>query len=90
MKLFLDTNVIIASLTDEQGLADAATAVLDLTEIEGVRLFTSLVNLMELRTALAKNWTLSTTPSERSPPTSVSPSPMLRICFERSTSRMRR
>lgn len=54
MKLFLDTNVLIAALTDETERADAATAVLNLAEVDGVRLFTSLVNLMELRAALAK------------------------------------
>lgn len=54
MKLFLDTNVIIASLTDEAERADAATAVLNLAGVKGILLFTSLVNLMELRAALAK------------------------------------
>lgn len=50
MKLFLDTNVFVASLTDEPGRGQAATEVMN-TDNEFI---TSVLNLMELRTVLAK------------------------------------
>lgn len=50
MKLFLDTNVFVASLTDEPGLGDTADTLLD----ADCDFYTSLLNLMELRTVLTK------------------------------------
>jgi predicted nucleic acid-binding protein len=50
MRLFLDTNVFVASLTDEPSRGDAADALLD----RDCEFSTSLLNLMELRTVLAK------------------------------------
>lgn len=50
MKLFLDTNVIIASLTDEPGRGETATELLNGNH----EFHTSLINIMELRTVLAK------------------------------------
>ena len=50
MRLFLDTNVFVASLTYEPRRGDAADALLD----RGCEFSTSLLNLMELRTVLAK------------------------------------
>lgn len=47
---FVDTNVLIAVITDEPDSAETAAALLD-SEHECI---TSLVNLMELRTVLAK------------------------------------
>ena len=50
MKLFLDTNVIIASLTDEAERGETATQLLNSDH----EFHTSLINIMELRTVLAK------------------------------------
>lgn len=50
MQLLVDTNVFVANMTDEPGRGQIATELLD-SEHE---LFTSLLNLMELRTVLAK------------------------------------
>lgn len=50
MQLFIDTNIFVAALTDEPGRGDVATALLDSDH----ELYTSLLNLMELRTVLAK------------------------------------
>jgi len=52
MRLFLDTNVFVASLTDEPGRGEFATRLLDRTD--EYELHTSLLNLMELRTVLTK------------------------------------
>lgn len=49
-RLFLDTNVFIASLTDEPNKGATASTVLNLEN----PLSTSLLNLMELRTVLTK------------------------------------
>jgi len=50
MRLFLDTNVFIASLTDEPERGEVATQLLN-TDHD---FHTSLINIMELRTVLAK------------------------------------
>lgn len=50
MRIFVDTNVFVASLTEEPGRGDAATALLN-TDHE---FCTSMLNLMELRTVLTK------------------------------------
>ncbi|WP_373189969.1 type II toxin-antitoxin system VapC family toxin [Halolamina sp.] len=50
MDLFIDSNVFVANLVDEPGRGDAATAVLDSDHT----LYTSLLNIMEVRTVLAK------------------------------------
>ena len=50
MKLFLDTNVFIASLTYEAERGETATRLLN----SDYEFHTSLINLMELRTVLAK------------------------------------
>lgn len=50
MRVFVDTNVFIASLTDEPGRGEEATAFLN----EPHEFVTSILNLMELRTVLAK------------------------------------
>lgn len=52
MRLFLDTNVFVASLTDEPGRGEFATRLLDRTD--EYELHTSLLNLMEIRTVLTK------------------------------------
>jgi predicted nucleic acid-binding protein len=46
MKVFVDTNVFVASLTDEPERDSVATSFLD----EDHEFYTSLLNLMELRT----------------------------------------
>jgi predicted nucleic acid-binding protein len=48
MKVFVDTNVFVASLTDEPERGSVATSFLD----EDHEFYTSLLNLMELRTVL--------------------------------------
>lgn len=48
--LFLDTNVFIASLTDEPERGDEATKLMN----QDLDFYTSMLNLMELRTVLAK------------------------------------
>lgn len=50
MRLFLDTNLFVAILTDESGAETDARRVLDSDH----QLFTSVLNLMELRTVLTK------------------------------------
>lgn len=50
MKLFLDTNLFVAVLTEEADHADPARAVLNSDHA----LHTSVLNLMELRGALSK------------------------------------
>lgn len=50
MRVFVDTNVFIASLTDEPGRGEEATSFLN----EPHEFVTSILNLMELRTVLAK------------------------------------
>jgi len=50
MRVFVDTHVSIASLTDEPGRGEEATAFLN----EPHEFVTSILNLMELRTVLAK------------------------------------
>ncbi|MFC6725376.1 type II toxin-antitoxin system VapC family toxin [Halobium palmae] len=49
-RLFLDTNLFVASLTDEPDRGERATELMN-GEFE---FYTSLLNLMELRTVLAK------------------------------------
>ena len=49
-RLFLDTNVFIASITNEPERVDVAKELLN-SEYE---FYTSLLNLLELRTVLAK------------------------------------
>jgi predicted nucleic acid-binding protein len=56
MKLFLDTNVIIASLTDEPERGETATELLNADH----EFHTSLINIMELRTVLAKKKRIET------------------------------
>lgn len=50
MRVFVDTNVFIASLTDEPERGDEATEFLN----EPYEFVTSVLNLMELRTVLTK------------------------------------
>ena len=50
MKCFLDTNVIVAAVTRDTDRSDAAVSVLN----DGDEVYTSLLNLMELRTVLTK------------------------------------
>lgn len=50
MKVFVDTNVFIASLTDEPGRGDVATELLN----ENHDFCTSILNLMEIRSVLTK------------------------------------
>jgi predicted nucleic acid-binding protein len=50
MKPFVDTNVFIASLTDEPGRGDVATELLN----ESHEFCTSILNLMEIRSVLTK------------------------------------
>ena len=50
MKVFVDTNVFIASITDEPGRGDVATEVLN----ENHDFCTSILNLMEIRSVLTK------------------------------------
>ena len=50
MKLFVDSNVFIASLTDEPDRGQTATALLDSDH----ELCTSILNLMEIRSVLMK------------------------------------
>ena len=50
MRLFVDTNVLIASATDEPARGETATRLLNLDH----DFCTSLINLMELRTVLTK------------------------------------
>lgn len=49
-RLFVDTNVFVASITDEPGRGAVATDLLN----GDFDFYTSLLNLMELRTVLAK------------------------------------
>ncbi|WP_256948882.1 type II toxin-antitoxin system VapC family toxin [Halorubrum ezzemoulense] len=48
MKAFVDTNVFIASITDEPGRGDVATELLN----ENRDFCTSILNLMEIRSVL--------------------------------------
>jgi len=50
MKVFVDTNVFIASITDEPGRGDVATELLN----ENHDFYTSILNLMEIRSVLTK------------------------------------
>ncbi|TKX73962.1 type II toxin-antitoxin system VapC family toxin [Halorubrum sp. GN11_10-6_MGM] len=50
MKAFVDTNVFVASLTDEPGRGDVATELLN----ESHEFCTSILNLMEIRSVLTK------------------------------------
>jgi putative PIN family toxin of toxin-antitoxin system len=50
MKVFVDTNVFIASLTDEPGRGEIATQLLN----EDHEFCTSLLNLMEIRSVMTK------------------------------------
>jgi predicted nucleic acid-binding protein len=50
MRLFLDTNIFVAVVTDEPDLGETAAKLLD----ENHELLTSTLNLMELRTVLTK------------------------------------
>mgnify|MGYP002761190850 FL=1 len=50
MKVFVDTNVFIASITDEPGRGDIATELLN----ENHDFCTSILNLMEIRSVLTK------------------------------------
>ncbi|WP_311172860.1 type II toxin-antitoxin system VapC family toxin [Halobellus ordinarius] len=50
MKVFVDTNVFIASITDEPGRGDVATELLN----ERHEFCTSILNLMEIRSVLTK------------------------------------
>ena len=50
MKVFVDTNVFIASITDEPGRGDVATELLN----ENHDFCTSILNLMEVRSVLTK------------------------------------
>ncbi len=50
MKVFVDTNVFVASLTEEPERGETATELLNSQN----HLYTSLLNLMELRTVLTK------------------------------------
>ncbi|OYR61273.1 type II toxin-antitoxin system VapC family toxin [Halorubrum ezzemoulense] len=50
MKAFVDTNVFIASITDEPGRGDVATELLN----ENHDFCTSILNLMEIRPVLTK------------------------------------
>ena len=50
MKLFVDTNVFIASMTDEPGRGEIATELLN----EDHEFCTSILNLMEIRSVLTK------------------------------------
>lgn len=50
MKLFVDTNVFIASLTDEPGRGEIATQLLN----EDHDFCTSILNLMEIRSVMTK------------------------------------
>lgn len=50
MRLFLDTNVIIASVTGEPDRGETATRLLN----QDHDFYTSLINLMEVRTVLTK------------------------------------
>lgn len=49
-RVFLDTNVFVASITGEQGRAETAKRLLN-SEYD---FYTSLLNLLELRTVLTK------------------------------------
>jgi len=50
MKLFVDTNVLVASLTDEPARGDVATELLN----EDHEFCTSILNLMEVRSVMTK------------------------------------
>lgn len=50
MKIFVDTNIFVASLTDEPARGDVTTRFLN----ENHDLCTSIINLMELRSVLTK------------------------------------
>lgn len=50
MKVFVDTNVFIASLTDEPGRGEIATQLLN----EDHEFCTSILNLMEIRSVMTK------------------------------------
>lgn len=49
MRCFVDTNVLVAVLTKDDGRADVATELLNVSEP-----YTSVLNLMELRSVLTK------------------------------------
>lgn len=61
MRLFLDTNVFVATVTDEPGTGEAATAVLDGDH----EFLTSTLNLVELRAVLTKKERLEQSRAER-------------------------
>lgn len=50
MRVFVDTNVFVATITDEEGTGDIASRLLNSDN----EFITSLLNLMELRTVLTK------------------------------------
>jgi uncharacterized protein with PIN domain len=50
MKIFVDTNVFIASLTDEPGRGEIATQLLNANH----EFCTSILNLMEMRSVMTK------------------------------------
>jgi len=50
MKVFVDTNVFIASITEEPGRGEIATELLN----ENHEFCTSILNLMEIRSVLTK------------------------------------
>nr|WP_230198565.1 PIN domain-containing protein [Halopiger goleimassiliensis] len=50
MRLFLDTNVLVAAVVRDTERSDAAVTALN----ESDETYTSMLNLMELRTVLAK------------------------------------
>jgi predicted nucleic acid-binding protein len=50
MRLFLDTNVLVAAVTRDTGRSDAAIDLLNRSE----ETYVSVLNLMELRSVLAK------------------------------------
>ena len=50
MRVFVDTNVFIASLTDEPGRGEIATELLN----EDHEFCTSIINLMEIRSVMTK------------------------------------
>ena len=50
MKVFVDTNVFIASITEEPARGEMATELLN----ENHEFYTSILNLMEIRSVLTK------------------------------------
>ncbi|MFC6722863.1 type II toxin-antitoxin system VapC family toxin [Halobium palmae] len=61
MQVFLDTNVFIASLTDEPGRGEVATKLMN----SDIDFCTSDLNLMELRTVLTKKKRVKKPETER-------------------------